>query len=251
MDTILITGGTGKFGRILIDFFLKKSVRVVFTSTSAGKVADVLAAYPEEASRLTGIVVDLAAEDGIRLLLEELDARQLAVDHLVNNARSLASLAAGPGGLTSRQHFMDEFLLDVVVPYEVTMALANRQGSQLKTVINIGSQYGQVAPNPALYTDFESQSAIQYGVAKAGLSHLTKELAVRLAGRNIRVNCVGYGGVRGRVDEAFEERYGRLVPSGRMLDEAQIPGPIDYLISDASSAMTGQTLRADGGWTIW
>lgn len=251
MSTILITGGTGKFGRILIEFFRRKAERVVFTSTSGKKLSEVLAEYGKEGSGLTGIAVDLMAEDGVQRLLEELDRNEVAVNHLINNARSLKSLAIGASGVTSRQHFMDEFLLDVVVPYELTMALATRHGSVLESVINIGSQYGQVAPNPTLYTRFEEQSPIQYGVAKAGLSHLTKELAVRLADRSVRVNCVAYGGVRGRVDEAFEKRYGQLVPSGRMLDESQIPGPIDFLMSDASSAMTGQTINADGGWTIW
>ena len=59
------------------------------------------------------------------------------------------------------------------------MALAAVYDSKLGAVINIGSQYGLVAPNLSLYEDPERGSPLHYGVAKAALSHLTKELAVR------------------------------------------------------------------------
>lgn len=251
MTTMLITGGTGKFGRVLIDFFLKKSINVIFTSTSDESISTLLRQYELPRTQLEGIRAILTDPDGTQKLMAALGRRSAGIHHLVNNARNQASLAIEENGLTSRRHFMDEFLLDVVVPYELSMALACQGGSQLRTVTNIGSQYGLVAPNPSLYTNFAQQSAIQYGVAKAALTQLTRELAVRLADRNVRVNCVAYGGVRGRVDAAFQQRYASLAPNRRMLDEQEIPGPIDFLISDASSAMTGQTISADGGWTIW
>jgi hypothetical protein len=147
---------------------------------------------------------------------------------------------------------MDEYLLDVVVPYELSILLFNLQPEQLRTITNIGSQYGVVASNPYLNgSDPSKQSAIQYGVAKAALHHLTKELAVRMAGRNVRVNCVAFGGVDGRVDRAFKERYADLTPSRRMLSEEEVEGPVAFLTSEASSAITGHIIVADGGWTIW
>lgn len=53
---------------------------------------------------------------------------------------------------------------------------------------------------------------MHYSVAKAALVHLTKEMATRLAKRQIQVNCVSYGGVQGRVNEEFEQRYAALAP---------------------------------------
>jgi len=83
------------------------------------------------------------------------------------------------------------------------------------------------------------------------LIHLTKELAVRFSGFNIRVNCIAYGGVGGRVDDSFEARYAKLTPSGRMLSEADLIGPLELLISESCNAINGQTIQADGGWTLW
>ena len=173
------------------------------------------------------------------------------VNHLVNNARSLDSLQTNELGQTERKEFQTEYLMDVIVPYELSMALYNVQAKQLKTITNIGSQYGIVAANPHLYEDYPKQSPIQYAVAKAALGHMTKELAVRLADKHVRVNCVAYGGVEGRVDEKFRKRYADLSPSGRMLTEAELAGPLEAVIQDGSSAITGQTIIADGGWSLW
>ena len=81
--------------------------------------------------------------------------------------------------------------------------------------------------------------------------HLTKELAVRLARKNIQVNCIAFGGVEGRVNKGFQKRYASLSPIGRMLKDDEIAGPIDLLLSSEFSAMTGHTVAIDGGWTIW
>ncbi|MGZ7244452.1 SDR family oxidoreductase [Streptococcus pyogenes] len=53
------------------------------------------------------------------------------------------------------------------------------------------------------------------------------------------------------MDDAFKARYGALCPAGRMLREDEIPGPVSWLLSDASSGMTGQVLSVDGGWSVW
>ena len=137
------------------------------------------------------------------------------------------------------------------MPYELSMELFNTQPNELRTITNIGSQYGVVAANPALYEDYPKQSPIQYSVAKAALIHLTKELAVRFSDFDIRVNCIAYGGVSGRVDDSFEARYAKLTPSGRMLSESDLVGPLDFLVSESCKAINGQTIQADGGWTLW
>jgi len=250
MPSIFVTGGTGKFGRKIIEHFLEKGWDVLFTSTSEKKIHQIKLDFQAN-ERLKGFLVDFRETDAIPSLLDSLLNNYGPINHLVNNARSMESLKVGENGLTSRQHFQEEFLIDVIVPYELSMALATAQEFDLKTIVNIGSQYGVVAPNPALYSHKWEKSPIQYGVSKAALAHLTKELAVRLASKNIRVNSIAYGGVEGRVTDEFKGLYANLCPLGRMLTEEEIAGPIDYLVTESSSGMTGQTLSVDGGWTLW
>ncbi|MEX1199302.1 MAG: SDR family oxidoreductase [Methylophaga sp.] len=250
VPTILITGGTGKFGRKFVEHFVGKGWRVLFTATSESRSSELENAFSNP-GEITGFISDLTQPDAPRILVEEIQSRGLEVNHLVNNARSLSSLKTDENGATQREDFVSEYLMDVVVPYELAIALYQSQADSLRTVTNIGSQYGLVAANPSLYTDYPKQSPIQYGVAKAALHHLTKELAVRFAAQGVRVNCIAYGGVEGRVDEAFKQRYAELTPSRRMLMESEIAGPLDFLVSETSNAVTGQTLVADGGWSIW
>ncbi len=249
--TILITGGSGKFGRVLASHFLAKGDCVIATCRTDESLEKLRIEYSSYDDKFVGFKVDLTENDAIALLGEQLDARNIRPDCLVNNARSLSFLKIGEDGLVSRENFSNEYLLDVIVPYELTMALAQQQDSQLRRVLNIGSQYGTVAANSHLYTDPIKQSPLHYGVAKAALAHLTKELAVRLAGKDIQVNCVAFGGVEGRVDEAFKQRYAQLCPMGRMLRDDEVVGPVDMLLSDNSSGITGHILAVDGGWSIW
>ncbi|MDC0309185.1 SDR family oxidoreductase [bacterium] len=249
--TILITGGSGKFGCTLVSHFLTKSDRVIATCRSDASLTKMKSEYASYGDRFVGLKVNLIVNGAIASLREQLDARGMCPDSLINNARSLNFLKIRADGLVSREDFTNEYLLDVVVPYEITMALVQQQNSQLRRVLNIGSQYGTVAANPHLYTDPINQSPLHYGVAKAALVHLTKELAVRLAGKDIRVNCVAFGGVEGRVDEAFKQRYAQLCPMGRMLRDDEVVGPVDMLLSDQCSGITGHILAVDGGWSIW
>jgi NAD(P)-dependent dehydrogenase (short-subunit alcohol dehydrogenase family) len=249
--TILITGGSGKFGRIMVANFLSQGDRVITTCRTADSLSKLQEDMACHGQGLIGIESDLTQPGAALDIVKFLDDQKIQPDCLVNNARSTQFLKIEADGVVSRENFANEFLLDVIVPYELSMGLAAQKHSRMRSVINIGSMYGTVAANPHLYTDPTRQSPLHYGVAKAALSHLTKELAVRLADKHIRVNCVAFGGVEGRVDDAFKQRYSSLCPMGRMLREDEIIGPIELLMSDNCSAVTGQTLSADGGWCVW
>jgi NAD(P)-dependent dehydrogenase (short-subunit alcohol dehydrogenase family) len=249
--TILITGGSGKLGRTLVSHFLALGDRVIATCRTNKSLEQLLTSYSSYGERFVGIKVDLTEASAIRILRDSLDNINVQPDCLINNARSISSLKIEGDGLVSRENFVNEYLLDVIVPYELTMALVSQKNSQMCRVVNIGSQYGTVAANPNLYNDPVNQSPLHYGVAKAALVHLTKELAVRLAGAGIQVNCVAFGGVEGRVDEAFKQRYAQLCPMGRMLRDDEVAGPVDMLLSDNCSGVTGHILAVDGGWGVW
>jgi NAD(P)-dependent dehydrogenase (short-subunit alcohol dehydrogenase family) len=249
--TILITGGSGKFGQLLVRHFLAQGDTVIATARSAASLSDMNSAHAGHGERFIGVACDLSMDRAAAGLVEALARGGLHPDSLVNSARSLNYLKMQDDGRVSRENFAGELLLDVIVPYELTMALAGQDGGRLRRVVNIGSQYGSVAANPGLYENPASQSPLHYGVAKAALAHLTRELAVRLAPAGIQVNCIAFGGVEGRVDAEFRQRYAKLCPLGRMLNEGEVAGPVDMLLSDHFTAMTGHVLAVDGGWTIW
>jgi NAD(P)-dependent dehydrogenase (short-subunit alcohol dehydrogenase family) len=252
VGTVVITGGTGKLGRVLVADRLRRGDTVVALGARPEVTAELVRQHGNAAKskRFSALACDLTAPGSAQSVISKLQQDGLQPSALVHAARSRSHLRASSDGMVARQDFSGELTLNVIACYELTMALALAAGSRLANVVCIGSQYGVVAPNPAIYDDFQKQSFIHYGVAKAALVHLSRELAVRLAPR-IRVNCVSFGGIEGRADPDFVARYAQLVPMGRMLRDTEISGPVDFLLSEASSGTTGQNLIVDGGWSTW
>lgn len=251
-QTVLVTGATGKLGRQFAHGFASQGASVVFTSrggeAARGLVESCLSLG---APRAVCVEADLTVAGACRHVVDEVTRAGLLPHVLVNNARNTQFLAVDADGVTHRDNFQGELTLDVVAPYELTMRLAACSPTSLRAVINIASIYGIGAPNLRLYDRPGAEPPVQYGVAKAALIHLTKELAVRLASRNVAVNCVSYGGVGGRASEELQVRYGGLCPAGRMLDESEVFGAVAFLASTAASGITGHNLVVDGGWTAW
>jgi len=247
--TILITGGTGKIGRVLVAHLLERGHIVVTSGRNKARLPEIT--DRAGTGKLHFIEIDLEKEDAAAAIIDFLQKNRIKPNCLINNVRNLEYLKLNDRFMPDRRNWIGEFALGVVVACELAAELANMHESALEAIINISSIYGMVAPNRRLYVDFAGESPIHYGVVKAALLHLTKELAVRLADKNIRVNAVSYGGVEGRVDGQFKKRYAELCPNGRMLRDNDLTGAIDFLISENSLAVTGHNLVVDGGWTIW
>ena len=253
--TVLITGGTGKVGTQIVQHFFKKGLNIIFIAKEQKEtnllIKKIKKIYNNLTNQIFGLATNLIKKNFHKKVIELLNDKKISPNYLINCVRNLDFLKIGSDGITQRQEWLGELTLDVIVPYELSMALANQENCKLEHIINISSMYGIVPPNPFLYNKPEIESPIQYGVAKAAQIHLTKELAIRLAPQNIRVNSISFGGIEGRVNEEFKKKYAQLCPLKNMLKKEEIIGAIDFLASNKSVGMTGHNLVVDGGWTVW
>jgi NAD(P)-dependent dehydrogenase (short-subunit alcohol dehydrogenase family) len=250
MKSIFITGGGGKIGFTLTNHFLKNNYLVVITTRNKKKFLSIKKNNLFKRQNLHIIEVDFLHKNAEKIISSYLSENKINIEHIIHNARSLDFLSIDKNGLTNKENFMGEFFLDVVFPCQLNESIINLENSNLKNIIFISSIYGIVAPTPTLYENFKMSSPINYGVCKAAQIHLTKELAVRLAPK-IKVNCISFGGIKGRSSKEFIKKYSSLNPLGKMLEDHEVIEPIQFLISENLKSMTGHNLIIDGGWTTW
>lgn len=126
---------------------------------------------------------------------------------------------------------------------------------QKGSVVLFASMYGSVSPYPDVYRAPLVKNPIEYGVGKAGVIQMTKYLAVHWGAANVRCNSISPGPFPNpqvqHENPDFVERLAEKSPLGRIGKAAEIAGSVAFLLSDASSYITGHNLKVDGGWTCW
>ena len=132
--------------------------------------------------------------------------------------------------------------------YEVSKIL---QKSKSSTIINFSSDLGIIAPNQNIYSK-NSVKPLVYSVSKHGIIGMTKYFATFFSKKGIRVNSICFGGVYNqKFNKNFITKFSKLVPLKRMCKIEEIIPPINFLLDEKNSYMTGHSLIIDGGRTIW
>lgn len=96
------------------------------------------------------------------------------------------------------------------------------------------------------------KSLAAYGMSKAALEMLAKNLVIEVSGFGININCVAPGATateRTLEDPNYESTWSRITPTGRAASVEDIASTALFLVSDQAKHITGQTLVVDGGWT--
>lgn len=260
---VIVTGGAGMLGQTYCEGLAEAGARVVIVDISQ-KDCDTLARkLTRNYGRKTiGIGTDISQKNSVDKMVQKVMAEFGKIDILINNAAiddkvdkdktdTYTPFEDYPAKLISK--FISVNLQGMIYCCQaVGKAMINqRKGA----VVNIASTYGVVAPDQRIYKDAKGKQkrckSVAYSVTKAAVIQLTKYLAVYWAPHGVRVNTLTPGGVLAGQDREFIKNYSSRTPMGRMAGRDEFLGALLFLVSDASSYMTGANLIVDGGWTAW
>lgn len=261
-EVAVVTGALGRLGPIWTETLLRAGAKVFAMDRPGAPVAERF----EEIRRGCGKsdLVLAFADVTDRQALQDVCAQCMKTcgvpSILVNNAGIDRPPSALDRGYLLEEIPIEEnrgvFEVNTLGLFLVTQVFGSQMLRAGKgSIINIGSLYASVAPDPRLYDHIETDPPFlkppAYGASKAAVVNLTKYLATLWAPHGVRVNALSPGGVLGDQDEDFKRKFTSRVPLGRMALESDLSGPLLFLASQASSYVTGIELVVDGGFTAW
>ena len=251
----VVTGGAGFLGSAMTEGLLEFGATVV--------VVDVVNKKPEDIVRngksymsLHSIVCDVSKTESIKDMFKKVKELYGKIDILIN----CAYYGAGYGKSGTVDKMSDEdWSIGIDGAAGVTFRCTREVLPYFEengggNIINIGSMYGMVSPDPSIYGDSGNNNPANYGAGKAAVLQFTRYCAAHLADRNIRVNSISPGpftNAEAEKDTEFMKNLNSKTMMGRPGRPRELVGAVILLASDASSYMTGSNIVIDGGCTAW
>jgi NAD(P)-dependent dehydrogenase (short-subunit alcohol dehydrogenase family) len=238
----LISGSTRGIGRSIAEHLAGQGAKVVVTGRTVEKGEKVVSRIREAGGTAEFLRLDVTDEDSVRSAIDETVRLFGGLTTLINNAAPTEVVATTVKRLADYStEEWNRILLGTLtgnVFWASKYAWPHLSAADGASIVNISS--GQAVAG------FKGFGA--YGAAKAGVSSLTRTLAVEGAADGIRVNTVLVGRVvSGRGDSGHHTGGGRLTRIGNPMDIAYAVG---YLACDQAAFITGSELVADGGFSI-
>ena len=246
---VLQFGGSGLLGRALVGALAEAGATLVVASRKPEVLAADAAAATHAGQRVFLEPVDLLNEASIQDLVGRVAQTHGPLHGMVYNA------------VTRTMSGMD----DALAKWEESMrvnatgffAAARACGDAMArekrgSIVNISSQMGTIGPNFYLYEGTGTTVAPDYFFHKGGMANLTRYLAAHYGPSGVRVNVVSPGGIYNPAKPQapdFLQRYAKMTMLGRMAEAREIGGAVTFLLSDASTYITGANLAVDGGYT--
>lgn len=264
----VVTGGGGLIGMKHTQAILEGSGIPVLLDIVPQGMEKVKRSVTEEYGSNIAVetfVTDITDRNSLCMVRDKLLEKYGHIDVLINNAANNPKVEGGSKnlGATRFHNFPVEIWnQDIAVGLTGAMLCAQVFGEVMEkqgkgVILNISSDYGLIAPDQRIYRkegvpeEKQTIKPVSYSVVKHGIIGLTKYLAVYWADKGIRVNTLCPASLYNGQDEEFVSKISKLIPMGRMSNPDEYICTVLYMISDATTYMTGSTVVLDGGRTSW
>jgi 3-oxoacyl-[acyl-carrier protein] reductase len=236
----IVTGAATGIGFSIVEELLKAGAKVLlndYNSEFLSLALEKLSSYPDLISFQGDASRKKTADDLVSLAVEKFGGLDMAVAN---------------AGLTVMGKFLDfpedelRRMLDLNLAGSFFLAQAS---ARYMIEQNTGGRILFMSSVTGIQAHQDTEG---YGMTKAALRMLTKDLAVNLAPHGITVNGIAPGATlteRTLSEEGYAEHWGNMIPTGKASTPKDIAKACLFFLGPDSSQITGQTLVVDGGWT--
>ncbi len=240
---ILVTGAGRGIGKSIALALAAQGAHVVFNYRGdEAKAAELKEELEKAGGKATGLKFDVTDYEAMTKAIDEFTKTVAPISGLVNNAgisKDTLLLRLKPDEISS---ILDTNLKGSMM---VTQALSrNFLKAENVSIVHMSSIVGLMG----------NASQAAYAASKAGLIGFSKSVAKELASRNVRSNVICPGFIQTDMTDALNEKakeeYSKLIPLGRFGSTSEVSNLTCFLLSQASSYITGETFKIDGGMYI-
>ena len=237
--SILVTGASSGIGRAVAIECSKMGAAVTLTARNKERLKETLSQMEGQGHSV--ITADLSSEAGCKKLTEE----SPILDGLVHCAGIVKTL---PFAFLNEESLMSIMSVNFIAPAIISAKLVkSKKCAKNSSIVFISSIDGPVVTHPG---------NTMYAASKGAVAAAAKNMALDLSAKKIRVNCVSPGMIEtplihnGSFTQEQVDADVKLYPLKRYGKPEEVAYAVIYLLSDASSWVTGSNLVIDGGYTL-
>src|SRR5438270_8447047 len=247
---VLITGASSGIGQAIAVRFAREGANVAINYRSGAEQAEATRVLAQAAGtgsvREIVIQADVSDEQQVIGMVARTIAEFGRLDVLVNNAGIQKPAPS---------HEIEAADFDRIISVNLRGPFLCSQQAIRHFLSRPGG--GVILNNSSVHEIIPKPKYLSYSISKGGMENLTRTLALEYADRGIRVNAVGPGAIVTPINNAWinnpkaRAEVESHIPMGRAGDSAEIAAVFAFLASDEASYITGQTLFACGGLTLF
>ena len=235
----LVTGGAQGIGKAVALMLARHGADVIVADVNLEKAAETAKELEAAGGRAMAVNVDVTRLGDVEKMVESALARFGRIDILINNA----GIARDKLILRMAEEDWDTVLaVNLKGTFNCTKAVIKHMSKQRSgKVVNIASVVGEMG----------NAGQANYSASKAGVIGLTKTIAREFAQRGINVNAIAPGYIQTAMTDVLPEKakeeLQRMIPMERLGQPEDVAHAVLFLVSEASSYVTGQVLNVNGG----